>query len=122
HRPLSDPSMATRLLRLHPASDTSSPLSGSLVEVPLEDLQDYEAISYTWDDQIHTLAITCDGDELLVTANCEDALLPLREEAEERVLWIDSISFDQSSVPEKSAQAALMGAIYRQAKMVLVGL
>jgi hypothetical protein len=68
--------------------------------------------------------IECNGDSLLVTANCEAALRELRDPSETTKLWIDSICVDQSrkAVKERNTQVALMGEIYKCAKRVVVWL
>jgi hypothetical protein len=68
--------------------------------------------------------IGCNGDSLLVTANCEAALRELRDPTETTKLWIDSICIDQSrdAVEERNIQVALMGEVYKCAKRVVVWL
>jgi hypothetical protein len=70
--------------------------------------------------------IGCNGDSLLVTANCEAALRELRDPAETTKLWIDSICIDQRRDPvaerERNIQVALMGEIYKCAESVVVWL
>src|ERR1700733_1385135 len=68
--------------------------------------------------------IGCNGDSLLVTANCEAALRELRHASETTKLWIDSICIDQTrdAVKERNTQVAHMGEIYKCAKQVVVWL
>ena len=68
--------------------------------------------------------VGCNGDSLLVTANCEAALRELRDPAETTKLWVDSICIDQrrDAVAERNIQVALMGEIYKCAKNVVVWL
>jgi hypothetical protein len=68
--------------------------------------------------------IWCNGNSLLVTANCEAALRELRDPSETTKLWIDSICIDQTpnAVKERNIQVALMGEIYKCAKRVVVWL
>jgi hypothetical protein len=68
--------------------------------------------------------VGCNGDSLLVTANCEAALRALRDPAATTKLWVDSICIDQrrDAVAERNIQVALMGEIYKCAKSVVVWL
>lgn len=67
-----------RFLNLHPSSDLSSPLDISLLEVSLDDFpsdrHSYEALSYVWGVRKGSVPCTCDGKELLITPNWDDAL------------------------------------------------
>jgi hypothetical protein len=117
HKPL--PSrQSIRLLKLH--SSPSRKLSCSLFTASLDKLPQYEALSYAWDAQQPTEAISCEGRVLKVTQNCAAALRRFKNLLNDRVLWIDSICIDQESVEERNHQVKLMGDIYRGAKQVLV--
>lgn len=117
----------TRLLRLFSASEFDSPLQIELVEICLDDpsshWRDYEALSYVWGSPSGSEEISCNGQLLLVTPNCESALRHLRLKDRDRMLWIDSISIDQENTVEarleRSAQVALMGEIYSKASRTL---
>ncbi|CCM00849.1 uncharacterized protein FIBRA_02892 [Fibroporia radiculosa] len=121
HPPLQG-ARSIRVIRLEPASSPSSCLRCSLVEVSLDDLPEYSALSYAWDAQTPSCPIDCGGGVLSITPNCAAALRRLRHEQEERTLWIDSICIDQTSLEERSHQVALMDEIYRRAKEVVVWL
>jgi hypothetical protein len=119
-----------RVLKLLPSSDTSNSIKITLSEVSLDNSNlRYEALSYVWGARSGTLPITCtpsDGQPnkgdttILVTPNCLAALQILRRHTRKRTLWIDAICINQSSIPEKSAQVALMGEIYAKAARTLV--
>jgi hypothetical protein len=79
-------------------------------------------LSYTWDAQKPCKPFICDGYTLLITPNCELALLRLRRKSTYRLLWIDSISIDQSSTEERNEQVSIMAEIYRLSMTVLVWL
>lgn len=78
---------------------------------------DYVALSYTWGKQPFHFQVTCNGQVLPVTRSCRDALEMLRKQGCLRV-WIDQICIDQSNLAEKAQQVALMGDIYRGARLV----
>ena len=82
----------------------------------------YEALSYAWEGQTPDRTVLCQGRRLLVTANCEAAMRQLRRRTRARLLWIDAICIDQTSVQDKSRQVQRMGDIYQQAQRVVVWL
>jgi hypothetical protein len=92
-----------------------------LLDVSLESLPPYEAISYTWDGQRPEREVSCYGRSVYVTRNCESVLRRMRQGAD-RLVWIDSICIDQDSAAEKSDQIPLMGEIYQRSTRVLVWL
>ncbi|CAH0002360.1 unnamed protein product [Clonostachys byssicola] len=82
----------------------------------------YEALSYVW-GSIHEQAnITVNGQPHRVTRRLEAALRDLRNEDEERTMWIDALCIDQANAPEKSVQILLMSRIYEAAYRVIAWL
>jgi len=112
-----------RILILFPSTPDSA-LEGSLKEVSLDEKVEYEALSYAWGDEDTTgrTSITCCGKRIPITPNCSAALVHLRREDRSRVLWIDAICIDQTSIQEKNHQIPLIGDIYRNAKYTLMWL
>ncbi|KAK2015755.1 HET-domain-containing protein [Colletotrichum eremochloae] len=127
---------STRLVTLYANKDTPSPLSCKLIEIDIDDPPVYQALSYTWDDEIPSEPMTVRDDDnanirsqtLLVTPNCAAALRLLRKriKPKDRIskigLWVDAVCINQSSTTEKSVQVAMMATIYRNARDVLVWL
>lgn len=113
-----------RLLTLRPALTESQPITCRLQEASLNEKEHppYEALSYTWGARQGTVPISCDGKTLLVTPNCESALRHLRLKLKSRVLWIDAICIDQTSVSEKNQQVPLMGELYHLATRAIIWL
>lgn len=115
YAPLSGP-RSIRILVLQPARKANRPIQCSFKEISLGNDSDpelrYEALSYTWGAPRGTRPVLCEGQAILVTPNCEQALLHLRQKFKARNLWIDAICIDQQSVPEKSQQVPIMGDIY----------
>jgi len=66
--------------------------------------------------------VRIDDQTMLVGANLHSALLNLRYEDRERILWIDAICIDQTSPTERNQQVTIMGDIYKQSWRVLVWL
>jgi hypothetical protein len=122
YQPLSQPRFI-RLLTLSPSPSPSKPIRCHLRQASLDDAsKTYEALSYTWGARNGTVPISCDGQTLLVTPNCESALRHLRNRLTSRVLWVDAVCIDQGSAEEKSTQVPLMGDIYALASQVVVWL
>jgi hypothetical protein len=94
--------------------------------VRLKDNPVYEALSYTWGsingDASLCSTVNCDGDQIKVTKNCEDALGRLRRDDGEPVLWVDAICIDQRNEEEKAHQVAFMGSIYQHASRAIIWL
>jgi hypothetical protein len=109
-----------RVLKLHASSDGN--LNCSLLPVSLDKLPKFEALSYAWGEQTFAHHITCNGKVLDITANCEAALRRLALPKKSRLLWVDSICIDQTSIPERNQQVKLMGEIYGSAQRVLIWL
>lgn len=82
----------------------------------------YESVSYTWDDQEPDRYVLCDGKKLAVTRNIEAILYGLRLPHRPRLLWIDAVCINQRSEEEKSKQIKLMGRIYKNSLSVIVWL
>ncbi|KAK8079204.1 HET-domain-containing protein [Apiospora phragmitis] len=126
HEPLEPPD-SIRLLDLLPARKWDAPVECRIRQMPAKKARDkYEALSYVWGALEGDRPITCDGDELLITPNCYDAILHLRHRFRVRTLWIDSICTDQRRTPgstqERNHQVKQMGLVYRNASKVNVWL
>jgi hypothetical protein len=114
-----------RVLRLLPATsgvDQSTAIEIELSEANLDSPPEYEAISYAWGQEEANASIVCNGRYLLVTPTVISVLQKLRVTGSSRVLWLDSICIDQTSIPEKNIQVPRMRSIYRQATRVWVWL
>lgn len=121
---------------LYPSKDLDVPLSCKLVEIDVDNPIPYQALSYTWADEIpiEPMTVIADSDAshhhqtLLLTPNCAAALRLLRKRIKPKQniatigLWVDAICINQSSNDEKSLQVAMMASIYREAKDVVVWL
>jgi Heterokaryon incompatibility protein (HET) len=116
---------SVRLLNVRGSSSGQSRLECNFLHGSLDDEHlRYEAISYCWADQTPTQLIRCEGEEALVTKNCEAALFRFRPclENETRLLWIDSLCINQNDIQERNCQVGLMGEIYAKADQVLIWL
>lgn len=124
HRPLST-SRSIRLLECKRRGRKSNGLEDlelRLVEASLDNLPPYFALSYVWGDTKATESIVCDGKKLWITRNCASALGRILPSTSTCTIWVDSICIDQSCIPERNAQVALMSEIFSCAEKVLVWL
>ena len=71
-----------------------------------------KALSYEWGNPKEKAPVFLDGTEFNITLNLEKALRHLRFADVPRVLWVDAICINQSSIQERGEQVALMGQIY----------
>lgn len=114
-----------RVLILHPGQKLA-PVHIGLHEVRFGDQTRYEALSYTWatedGDASLSQEIYCDGSIIRITKSCEAALQGLREEDNDRILWVDAICINQQDIKERGLQVGMMGDVYSKAARVLVWL
>ncbi|KAL2802430.1 heterokaryon incompatibility protein-domain-containing protein [Aspergillus granulosus] len=116
-----------RLLRLLPDQDTQAKIRCQLFTYPLQQsskpgIHLYEALSYVWGDQSNLRSIFLDGHGFPVTANLHRALLHLRDQLLERIIWIDAICINQKDLVEQGQQVRYMAEIYSRASCVIVWL
>ncbi|KAK5117433.1 hypothetical protein LTR85_008818 [Meristemomyces frigidus] len=84
---------------------------------------EYEAISYAWGPPIFAHVIKLNSDtHQAITESLYTALQRLRWTDQARVLWADALCINQGDMAEKATQVALMTAVYKGAKRVLVWL
>lgn len=110
-----------RLVTVDPARSWDDPVTCVIDVFDLSEHPDYHAISYTWGGQSAEHPVVCDGNIILVTQSCIDALKGIRHQAL-HVVWIDQLSISQLDDEERGAQIMLMDQIYSQAAMVNVSL
>ena len=79
----------------------------------------YEALSYVWGECKATKRITLNNKNHWITANLYEALLNLRQESIDRIIWVDALCINQEDPEEKNHQIRHMAAIYQQAERVI---
>ncbi|KAM0422599.1 hypothetical protein ACHAPD_001053 [Fusarium lateritium] len=112
-----------RLIQLE--RGVQSPLRCNLFQAYLDEEESiipYEALSYVWGTQSTPSEITVDGKAMSITTSLHDALHHLRQQDQDRILWVDALCIDQSNIKERSHQVNHMGEIYRKADNVIVWL
>jgi hypothetical protein len=108
-----------RLLLLHPRMAISD-VYCSLLELPIDSLPAYEAISYTWGNSTNTEDIWVNGKRLIVPASAYKILINRSSVLVPKLLWIDAICINQGDTAEKNSQVLLMRDVYRKAFTVSV--
>lgn len=132
HTPLTAAERSIRLLEMHIRSGYER-IRCTLTQHGLDDIPQYVALSYTWDQGRGRKHVECDGMDLEIGENlwhflCEfrkkQVLRQLSADASAHVhyLWIDAICIDQSSLTERNQQVALMRDVYTKAESVIVWL
>jgi hypothetical protein len=116
-----------RLLRIN--EDIPGSISFTLDAFPLDQLPEFEALSYTWGkatlnhDEVenndpgvlHTIMVN--NVPFTINENLHDGLYELRDEIQ-GYLWVDALCIDQENDQERPSQVTLMGDIYSSAKGV----
>jgi hypothetical protein len=108
-----------RHLRLLPGVEPSE-VECELLVTPLDPCEPFEALSYVWGNASDTFPIILAGAPKRVTENLYKALHQLRCADKPRLLWVDALCINQSSIPERNQQVKLMRDIYRRADRVVV--
>jgi hypothetical protein len=126
--------VSIRVLLLQPALDHNAPLVAKLQHVAIVSQHPYAtqiqppefvAISYAWGNQAPTAALQLQGSpptSIKIRPNVDEMFRYLRFADRERCLWVDALCINQNDLEEKAAQVKFMGAIYRNAKVVVVWL
>ncbi|KAJ9630447.1 hypothetical protein H2203_000968, partial [Taxawa tesnikishii (nom. ined.)] len=81
---------------------------------------EYRALSYCWGEKEMVPVACADGNQVLVTRNCQAALHRLAAEEDPTPLCIDSICINQSNNRERNQQVAMMREVYSRAVKVQV--
>ena len=108
-----------RLLDLQPSEKRNEKLHCTIRHVCLDDVNSYEALSYTWGDASQQLDISCNGASLKVTRSLNVALRYLRSTTDVRTLWADAICINQGDFEERNQQVQLMRDVYSKARQVI---
>ncbi|EOO00383.1 putative het domain containing protein [Phaeoacremonium minimum UCRPA7] len=122
YRALDSAQHEIRLLKLLPAADFQDEIRCKLVYITLDNVEPYEALSYTWGKVEFSHPIVLDGESFKITANLDSALRYLRWPSEERTLWVDAVCINQMDIGERSHQVTLMKDIYQHCQTDLVWL
>ena len=111
-----------RLLTVEPAKDSEGTITCKLRDITFAEKPKYEALSYTWGDEIAKKRIYVNGKEFQVGRNLYDALKHLRRVDQPRILWVDAICINQTDIIEKNQQIRMMPFTYNRASQVLIWL
>jgi Heterokaryon incompatibility protein (HET) len=103
-------------------------ISCVLSTVSLETKPTYEALSYVWGNEKEVNKVALRGPALLgdimfkVKPNLFAALKDLRDEKNDRILWVDAICINQKDEAERTKQVGFMGMIYSNTSHLLISL
>ena len=122
HRPLATGRDQIRLIRFLSYSKT---LEFGVSSFDLNHhLPDFHALSYMWGPEQPSHSIQLNGQRFVIRGNLYtffQTLLPTYF-GTEVFLWIDQICIDQTSIPERNSQVAMMAEIYGRAGHVILWL
>lgn len=123
-----DSSKHIRLIRVVPyaspqdqsvENDCPSTVTVEIHTVPLESAPPYIALSYVWGPPEPSRLISVAGQPLQIRENLWGFLDHVSATNDIGFLWIDALCIDQSSIPERNHQVAMMGQIYGGATKVI---
>jgi len=109
-----------RYLILHPARIDTDPIACTLRTVHLDEVPEFEAISYVWGVPVKNQPVTCNGKVIRTTSSLRNALRQVRLPDKPRTLWVDSICINQEDRQEKGHQVSLMKDIYSRSICTLI--
>ncbi|KAK0741809.1 heterokaryon incompatibility protein-domain-containing protein [Apiosordaria backusii] len=124
YKPLDLSADSVRLVRLCKGAYDEQ-IHCELLETYIRDSEGipYEALSYTWGGTDRQGFIVVDHTSIVqVTGNLYTALVNLRHQHSDRLLWIDAICIDQNNDRERGHQVGQMRKIYENAEEVMVWL
>ncbi|KAH0428809.1 ankyrin and het domain-containing protein [Colletotrichum camelliae] len=119
YTPLDPEKRQFRLLRLAPPSEDGVVSQLQLETFSLDDAPPYFCLSYVWGDSKRFIGINCNGKMISVTGNLFHAIQTCLNRHPDAWLWADGICINQDDLAERSSQVLFMGAIYRNAAMIL---
>ncbi|KAI5861031.1 heterokaryon incompatibility protein-domain-containing protein [Durotheca rogersii] len=119
----------TRVLEIYPSEDPIAEIRCAIHTFGLysPDAISYEAISYTWGEQLFLEMIWVIGspdgpNQIPITTNLSNAIRRFRYRTKPRFLWADAVCINQKDNDEKATHIPLMTDIYRGAARVVVWL
>ena len=110
-----------RILTLEPG-DEDAHLSGELQVVHVQQVGQYEAVSYTWGEPDRCFQFSSSSGIIELTASLDGALRRIIHRDQPRQLWVDQLCINQDDKDVRSAQVQYMNSIYKNAARVLVWL
>lgn len=110
-----------RIVRIHQGSPQSE-IRCTLETVSFTKSPSYVALSYVWGSTLNPRQIWLNGNPHLITQNLNAALLNLRFEDCDRLIWIDALAINQSNVSERNAQVSRMCDIYALSSSLIIWL
>lgn len=109
-------------IRLLTINSTKGTLHLTVERHELDNIVEYDAISYVWGTAEASMRVLCNNGFLQITPRAYEMLehLQLHRPVPTRLLWIDAICINQADIDEKAVQIPLMHQIYSKAAGVVV--
>jgi hypothetical protein len=79
----------------------------------------YNGLSHDWDSSKTITSLICDGKQLPITTELEEALFEIIKSHQDEPLWINEISIDKENIVEKSEQVKMMNLIFESMPRLL---
>ena len=98
-------------------SNTTGPVDFRLESVHIDDLHDYFALSYRWDEIDAPVSLVVNGKALKIKTNLARFLLHWQDH--NVMFWIDAICINQANKVERAEQVSLMSIIFGRAQTVI---
>lgn len=124
HRPFSTPSENIRLLEIEPACLRTDPIVATVMDTPLDQAPEFDALSYFWGPPQFDSEIIVNGAALAITSNLASSLRRYRQQSSKQrsLLWVDAVCINQRDKLELNGQLLLMRRIFQQAQVVYIDL
>ncbi|MCJ1307544.1 hypothetical protein MMC25_001190 [Agyrium rufum] len=94
--------------------------------VALEAAPAFTALSYTWEGQLNSRPLLCNGSKIGITSNLENYLREIQDGGDDLERggwrWIDAVCINQTDIGEKGVQVPMMRDIYERAERIDVWL
>ena len=110
-----------RLVKIH-RGDTKDPIRCTVFSVIKGASPDYQALSYIWGDEGNTKTIELNNQSWKISCNLDAAIIQLRREGNDVLVWIDALAINQSDIKERNAQTKKMRDIYASATKTMISL
>ncbi|KAH8748292.1 heterokaryon incompatibility protein-domain-containing protein, partial [Hyaloscypha sp. PMI_1271] len=119
YKPLNPTEDEIRTLAILPSADPESEIHYIFIHQSLKRIKaPYAAFSYVWGQSPTVNTVYIEDYRLSVQPNLFSALKSWRDKEDVVMVWADALCINQSDIPERNTQVALMAVIYRNAARV----
>jgi hypothetical protein len=119
YNPLDPTEDEIRILAILPSADPEGEIHCIFIHQSLKRIKaPYAAFSYVWGQSPTVNTVCIEDHRLSVQPNLFSALKSWRDKEDVVMVWADALCINQSDIPERNTQVALMAAIYGNAARV----